>query len=274
MADNFKIVLTNRFQALQEENADTSANRLYQNFEKACSLAAGEVIPVKKRTKRIAPWESEHILMKRNCLNSALERKNQNPSRENRYHYRAALSDLKQTYQSEQEQYVKEMINEIESAAINKQAALAWKSINEVTGRKSCNRAKLKATDQNERIRKWKMHFENLLGKAPVITEKETTRIVVGELNIKKGNFSMEELKTAKRNIKRGKACGLDNIPSEVWLTGDYDNELLNFCNSVYQHEPIDKWRQGCILPFPKKGDLGLTSNYRGITLTAIAAKI
>ena len=29
-----------------------------------------------------------------------------------------------------------------------------------------------------------------------------------------------------------------------------------------------------CILPFPKKGDLGLTKNYQGITLTSIAAKI
>ena len=28
-----------------------------------------------------------------------------------------------------------------------------------------------------------------------------------------------------------------------------------------------------CSLPFPKKGDLGLTKNYRGITLTSIAAK-
>ena len=30
---------------------------------------------------------------------------------------------------------------------------------------------------------------------------------------------------------------------------------------------------EGRILPFPKKGDLGITQNYRGITLTAIAAK-
>ena len=28
------------------------------------------------------------------------------------------------------------------------------------------------------------------------------------------------------------------------------------------------------ILPFPKKGDLGLAKNYRRITLTSIAAKI
>ena len=37
---------------------------------------------------------------------------------------------------------------------------------------------------------------------------------------------------------------------------------------------PIDRWTKGCILPFPKKGDLGLAKNYRGITLTSIAAKI
>ena len=31
---------------------------------------------------------------------------------------------------------------------------------------------------------------------------------------------------------------------------------------------------KGCILPLPKKGDLGLAKNYLGITLTSIAAKI
>ena len=31
---------------------------------------------------------------------------------------------------------------------------------------------------------------------------------------------------------------------------------------------------KGCILRFPKKGDLGLAKNYRGITLTSTAAKI
>ena len=31
---------------------------------------------------------------------------------------------------------------------------------------------------------------------------------------------------------------------------------------------------KGCILPFPKKADLGLAKNYRGITFTSIAAKI
>ena len=70
------------------------------------------------------------------------------------------------------------------------------------------------------------------------------------------------------------KSCGLDNIPGEVWKTGDFNKELLKFFNGVYQQEPIERWTEGCILPFPKKGDFVLTLNYKGITLTAHAAKI
>ena len=36
----------------------------------------------------------------------------------------------------------------------------------------------------------------------------------------------------------------------------------------------IERWTEGCILPFPRKGDLGIAKNYPGITLTSIAAKI
>ena len=153
------------------------------------------------------------------------------PTRENRYRFRAAQTELKETYRTEQETYIKSKIEMIKSSAINKQAALAWKTVNEVLGRKSSNKAKLKASDQKERIDKWKTHFQNLLDKTPRISIKETTRVVEGELNIMKGSFSMEELKAAMKQIKSGKACGLDNIPAEVWLTGNFDNKLFTLIN-------------------------------------------
>ena len=37
---------------------------------------------------------------------------------------------------------------------------------------------------------------------------------------------------------------------------------------------PIDRWMKGCILPFPKKRDLGSAKHCRGITITPRAAKI
>ena len=63
-------------------------------------------------------------------------------------------------------------------------------------------------------------------------------------------------------------------FPPEVWKTRQFDDILLRHCNAVYNQNSIDRWMKGCILPFHKKGDLGLAKNYRGITLTSIAAKI
>ena len=76
------------------------------------------------------------------------------------------------------------------------------------------------------------------------------------------------------RKTKKNKTAGLDEIPDEVWKTGHFNHILLEFCNDVYSQKPIEYWTKGCILPFPKKGDLTVTDNYRGITLTCIVAKI
>ena len=87
-------------------------------------------------------------------------------------------------------------------------------------------------------------------------------------------SFTQEELDSVFRKIKNRKAAGLDEIPPEVWKTRQFDDILRWHCNTVYNQNTIDRWMKGCILPLPKKGDLGLAKNYWGITLTSIAAKI
>ena len=156
----------------------------------------------------------------------------------------------------------------------DRQSRIAWQTINEVSRRKNTTKAKLKAANQQERIKLWKQHFENLLGNPPKITHEPITRIISKQLDIKLGPFTQEELDSVLRKIKNRKAAGLDEIPPEVWKTRQFDDILLRHCNAVYNQNPIDRWMKGCILPFPKKGDIGLAKNYRGITLTSIAAKI
>ena len=112
------------------------------------------------------------------------------------------------------------------------------------------------------------------LGSPPKITDEPITRIISKQSDIKLGPFIKEELDSVLKKIKNRKAAGLDEIPPEVWKTRQFDNILLRQCNAVYSQNRIERWKKGCILPFPKKGDLGLAKNYRGITLTSIAAKI
>ena len=84
----------------------------------------------------------------------------------------------------------------------------------------------------------------------------------------------MLELDSVQRKIKNRKAAGFDDIPPDVLKIREFDDILLRQCNAVYNQNSIDRWTKGCILHFPNKGDLGLSKNYRGITVISIAAKI
>ena len=116
--------------------------------------------------------------------------------------------------------------------------------------------------------------FQEFTRNPPKVTHERITRIISKQLDIKIGQFTQEELDSLQRKINNRKAAGFDEIPTEVWKTGEFDDMLLQRCNAIYYQNTIDKWTKGCTLPFPKKGDLGLAKNYRGVTLTSIAAKI
>ena len=63
-------------------------------------------------------------------------------------------------------------------------------------------------------------------------------------------------------------------IPPEVRKTRQFEDIQLRQCNAIYNQNRIQRWMKGCILPFPTKDDFVLAINYRGKTLTSIAAKI
>ena len=77
-----------------------------------------------------------------------------------------------------------------------------------------------------ERIQLWK-HFENLLGKRPIVTHEPFIRIINKQLDIKVGQFTQEELDSVLRKVKNRKAAGLDEISPEVWKTRKFDDILL-----------------------------------------------
>ena len=138
-------------------------------------------------------------------------------------------------------EYIQNQIDKIRDSVEDRQSRIAWQTINEVSRRKNTAKAKLKAANQQERIKLWKQHFENLLGNPPKITHEPITRIISKQLDIKLGPFTQEELDSVLRKIKNRKAAGLDEIPPEVWKTRQFDDILLRHCNAVYNQNPIDR---------------------------------
>ena len=84
----------------------------------------------------------------------------------------------------------------------------------------------------------------------------------------------MKELDKCLSKLTKSKALGLDNTPAMIWKHLMLKNELLTFCNEALNGILPSDFSKLSTFATPKKEDLKLPSNYRGITLTAISAKI
>ena len=86
--------------------------------------------------------------------------------------------ELENVYTQELCKYVNQKIHIISQATENQQSLPAWETVNEITGRKNAPPEEIKADNLNERLQKWKNHFQNLLGQPPTIQEVEIATVV------------------------------------------------------------------------------------------------
>ena len=149
-----------------------------------------------------------------------------NPTNTNARKLEKVQYQLAGIYLKEQTEYIQNQIDKIRDSVEDRQSKIAWQTINKVSRRKSTAKAKLKAANQQERVKLWKQHFENLLGNPLKVTNEPITRIISKQLDIKLGPFTKEELDSVLRKINR-KGAGLDEIPPEVWKTRQFDDILL-----------------------------------------------
>lgn len=92
-------------------------------------------------------------------LKQASTIKDVNPTQENinykLLHYYKHTQKLRfDEYEYEQSKYLQNRIDEITPAVTNKKSSTVWKTINEISGRKSTNRANIKTTDNQDKIQK------------------------------------------------------------------------------------------------------------------------
>ena len=77
-----------------------------------------------------------------------------------------------------------------------------------------------------------------------------------------------EELDAVSETIKDSKFALFDEIPVEIWKTRKFDR-ILRLCNAGYKQNV-----RANSTNFPKKGDLGITMNYRCITAKIYKAQL
>ena len=121
---------------------------------------------------------------KRADVKTASKCNRKNPTNANALKLKKAPKELASIYLKEQTEYIQNQTDKIRDSVEHSQPRIAWQMINEVSRRNSTAKAILKATNQQERIKLWKQHFQNLLGNPPKVIHEPITRIIRKQLDI------------------------------------------------------------------------------------------
>ena len=160
--DKYVSELRNRFDTLQEKTEIGTSNDEYENFVNTRLEAAAKCIPTKPRTKYRIPWETSAVREKRSHVKTASKSYRKNQKNTNAIKLKKAQYQLTGIHLKEQTEYIQNQIDKIRDSVEYRQSSIAWQTKNEVSKRKSTTKAKLKAANQQEIIKLWKQHFENL----------------------------------------------------------------------------------------------------------------
>ncbi len=133
--------------------------------------------------------------------------------------------------------------------------------------------------DQARKLRRWEEHFKELLNHAAppntAFSPPDTPAAETYPCEVDPP--TLDEVCTAIRQLRNNRAPGEDGIPAEVYKTcldslGPWLHRVITkawLCEAV----PYNL-SEAVLLPLFKKGDKRICSNYRGISLINVAAKV
>ena len=132
--------------------------------------------------------------------------------------------------------------------------------------------------NEEQLLEEWKNYFSSLLNNYSGFTPSELPLPASNDLPICTDPPTREETAEAIAAMKTNKAAGLDCAITAEALQGGGDqmiDTIHAFCSEVYtKMSPPKQWVSDVIIPRLKKGDLSQMTNYRGITVMSIAAKV
>ena len=221
-----------------------------------------------------------NVIAARNKINNAFSNYEQDPTNEKEKMLQDEKANLKNVYDQAYEEELERLISKVEQADARAKHAESWKLINEISGRKAPKKGILKGNSSKDRVDSWYKHFSELLGNEPNIPDMdnpEEIQTILNEtdLNIKTGPFTMDEYQNVKKILQTGKAAGEDGFHPEVLKYCNLDETMLNYANKLLiENQKPQQWSDINLIPIPKSGDLGFTTNYRGIALSSVVAKL
>ena len=179
--------LRNKFDELLEVSETLFSEWRIWEFRQSPLEAAAEL---KKIAKPRVPWETFKVRKKRADMKTVSKFNGENTTKINALKLKKVQNELPNIYLKEQTEYIWNQINKFRDSVEDRQSREAWQTVNEVSGRKSTAKAKLKSTGQGERIHLRKQY---LLGNHPKVMDESITKIISKQLDIKLGQITSKK---------------------------------------------------------------------------------
>ena len=158
---------------------------------------------------------------------------------------------------------------------LHKDPRLAWTHISALRPQ---NRRTLPAANTKERLSRFTDHFKVLFGpQLGAVDEDLLSRIFRPHdrnFPFDTGAISRDEIIKALESAKNNKSVGIDEIPNEVLRLPELSVPLLYILNSMFHAAVQQEMRISILVPLPKKGDISLLTNWRGISLMPHITKL
>ena len=129
-------------------------------------------------------------------------------------------------------------------------------------------------TEHEEILGIWSNYFDNLLNEG---SRNDLNNTIENKIEMEPPGISVIEVDKAIKNLKCGKAAGVDEIRPEMLKAGGTITVqwLHRIIQKAWEEGKIpEDWNKAIIVPIYKKGNRMECSNYRGISLLSVPGKV
>ena len=133
-------------------------------------------------------------------------------------------------------------------------------------------------SDKASIMRRWNEYFKDLLNRTSTVSDESLNQVRCDPVQEHLANpLLLQEVLVAIKAMKSNKAPGPDGIPAEVWKSSEpLAEQLYKLLSSIWETEEVpQQFKDANIVTiWKRKGSKSDCSNYRGVSLLAIAGKI
>ena len=271
-SNHFSILTEN----LDQELDDNYYQKSYTAMIDSINAAAKASLPPKgKSGLKFEILNNEEFKAAQKHRDQVAKKANQRKTRAATKELRDATLALREIETKLQQDHVNKTIGLIDTnlSAKSNSAGVAWKLVNDLTGRKPRSLDILKGfTCKQQRLKAWNNHYSQLLYNPSVKIQLDSID-VKDPLPISTDPISPDELNTALKQLRD--TYGHDGIPSFVYKIIDVESKLLPILNNILESgTPPSELLITAILPIPKGNSLFTPSNSRGISILPVVTKL